>query len=49
MVLVGDEDQVDVRFGMFGDCANLDARYVHGLRRMYRRVENHIGQTRSNT
>jgi hypothetical protein len=32
MVLIGDEDQVDARFGLFGDCANLDARYVHGFR-----------------
>jgi hypothetical protein len=31
MVLVGDEAQVDARFGWFGDSANLDARYVHGL------------------
>jgi recombinational DNA repair protein RecR len=31
MVLLGDEAQVDARFGMCGDCANLDAREVHGL------------------
>ena len=29
----GDEAQVEAHFGMFGDSANLDARYVHGLRR----------------
>jgi hypothetical protein len=46
MVLVGDDDQMDARFGLFGDCANLDARYVHRLRRTYRRVKNHFGQTR---
>jgi hypothetical protein len=34
MVLLGDEAQVDARFGLFGDSANLDARLVHGLRRM---------------
>jgi hypothetical protein len=32
MVLLGDEAQVEDRFGPFGDRANLDARYVHGLR-----------------
>jgi hypothetical protein len=31
MVLRGDEAQVDARFGLFGDSANLDARYVHGF------------------
>jgi hypothetical protein len=31
MVLVGDEAQVDARFGLFGDSANLDTRYVHGF------------------
>jgi hypothetical protein len=33
MVLLGDEAQVDAPFGLFGDSANLDARWVHGLRR----------------
>jgi hypothetical protein len=32
MVLLGDEAQVDARFGPFGDSANLNARYMHGLR-----------------
>jgi hypothetical protein len=32
MVLLGEEAQVDARFGLFGDSANLDARKVHGLR-----------------
>jgi hypothetical protein len=31
MVLLGDEDQVDARFGLFRDSANLDARLVHGF------------------
>jgi hypothetical protein len=35
MVLLGDEAQVAACLGSFGDSANLDARYVHGLRRMY--------------
>ena len=33
MVLLGDEAQVEAQFGLFGDSANLDARYVHSLRR----------------
>jgi hypothetical protein len=32
MVLLGDEAEVDARFGLFEDSANLDARLVHGLR-----------------
>ena len=32
MILLGDEAQVEARFGLFGDSANLDARLVHGLR-----------------
>ena len=31
MVLVGDEAQLEPRFGLFGDSANLDARSVHGM------------------
>jgi hypothetical protein len=30
MVLLGDETQVDGRYGPFGDSANLDTRLVHG-------------------
>jgi hypothetical protein len=32
MVLQGEEAQVEARFGLFGDSANLDARELHGLR-----------------
>ena len=39
MVLLGDKDQVEARFGLFGDSANLDARSVHGLRRTYHRLK----------
>jgi hypothetical protein len=35
MGLLGDEAQVQARFGPFGDSATLDARLVHGLRRTY--------------
>jgi hypothetical protein len=31
MILLGDEAQVDARFGPFGDSANLDAGKVHGF------------------
>ena len=31
MVLLGDETQLEARFGSFGDSANLDARSVHGF------------------
>jgi hypothetical protein len=31
MVLLGDEAQVEARFGPFGDSANLDTGYVHGF------------------
>ena len=45
MVLLGDEAQLEARFGPFGDSANLDARLEHGLRRMYRRLRNRFART----
>ena len=48
MVLLGDEAQLEVRFGPFGDSANLDARLVHGLRRTYQKLRNRFGRTRWN-
>ena len=39
MVLLGDEAQLEARFGPFGDSANLDARSVHGLHRTYHRLK----------
>ena len=42
MVLLGDEAQLEARFGPFGDSANLDARSVHGLRRTYHRLRNYL-------
>jgi hypothetical protein len=45
MVLLSDEAQVEARFGLFGDSANLDIGYVHGLRRTYHRLGNHFGCT----
>jgi hypothetical protein len=38
MVILGDEAQLEARFGPFRDSANLDARSVHGLRRTYHRL-----------
>jgi hypothetical protein len=48
-VLLVDEAQVEARFGPFGDSANLEARLVHGLRRMYHRLGKHFGHTRWNS
>jgi hypothetical protein len=45
MVHLGDEAQVDTRFGSFGDSANLDARQMHGLHRTYHRLGNHFTHT----
>jgi hypothetical protein len=39
MGLLGDEAQVEARFGSFGDSATLGARLVLGLHRMYRSSE----------
>jgi hypothetical protein len=49
MVLLGDEAQLEARFGPFGASANLDARQVHNLRRKYHRLENHFGRIRWNS
>ena len=49
MVLLGDEAKVEVRFGAFGDSANLDARYVQALRRMIHRLKNYFGRSRWNS
>jgi hypothetical protein len=49
MVLLGDEPQMEARFGPFGYSANLDSRLVHGLHRTYRKLRNHFGRTRWNS
>ena len=49
MVLLGDETQLEDRFGPFADSVNLDARSVHGLRRTYHRLRNHFGRTQWNS
>jgi hypothetical protein len=48
MVLLGDEAQVEARLTLFGNSANLDARWMQGLRRTYQRLRNHFGRTRCN-
>jgi hypothetical protein len=47
--LLGDEDQVEARFGMFGDSATLDAILVLDLRRMCCRLRNSIRGTQWNS
>ena len=49
MELLGDKAQVEAHFGPFGDSANLDARWVHGLRRTYHRLRNCFGRTQWNS
>jgi hypothetical protein len=49
MELLGDVGHDEACFGPFGDSANLDTRYVHGLRRTYQRLKNHFGRTQWNS
>jgi hypothetical protein len=46
MELLDDEAQVEAHFGLFGDSANLYARYVHGLCRTYHTLRNRFRCTR---
>jgi hypothetical protein len=43
MELLDDGAQLEACFGPFGGSANLDARYVHGLRRTFHRLRNRLG------
>ena len=45
MVLLAKEAQVEARFGLFGDSANLDARYVHNLYETYHMLGNQFERT----
>jgi hypothetical protein len=47
MKLLGNEAQVEARFGPFGDSANLDE--VHRLHRTYHMLENRYGRIRWNS
>jgi hypothetical protein len=49
MVLLGDKAQVEAHLSLFGHSANLDTRWVYGLRRTYHRLKNHFGRTRWNS
>jgi hypothetical protein len=49
MVLLGDDAQVEARYGPIGDGAKPDARYVHGLSQTYHRLRNHFGHTQWNS
>jgi hypothetical protein len=40
MVILVDEAQLEARFDLFRNSANLDVRSVHGLQRTYRGLEN---------
>ena len=48
-VLLDEEAQVEARFGLFGDSANLDERWVHGLQGTYHLLGNQFGCTRWNS
>ena len=49
MVPLGDEAQEETRFGPFEDSAQLEAIYVHSLRRTYHKLVNRFGRTRWNS
>jgi hypothetical protein len=49
MGLLGDEAQVEARFGTFLDSPSLDARLVHDLGQTYRKLKNSIGGTQWNS
>jgi hypothetical protein len=49
IVLLGDEAQVEARVRSFGDCANLDTRWMHDLGRTYHRLRNDFRCTRWNS
>jgi hypothetical protein len=45
MILLGDDAQMESRFGPFGDSVSFSARKVHGLRKIYHSLKNHFGRT----
>jgi hypothetical protein len=46
MIILGKETQVEGRFDLFGDSANLDARLLYDLHGTYHILENQFGRTR---
>jgi hypothetical protein len=49
VVLLGDEVQVEARFGPFGDSANPNARWVDGLSQTNHRLRSCVGRTHWNS
>jgi len=47
-VLLDGEAHVEARFRLFGDSANLDARYLHGLHGTYHMLGNQFGALGAN-
>ena len=45
MILLGKGAEVEAQFALFGDSANLDARYVHGLHGTYHMLRNPFRRT----
>jgi hypothetical protein len=45
MVLLGDEAQMEARFGPFGNSVSFSARLVHGLLQIYHSLRNRFGRT----
>ena len=45
MIILGEEAQVEGWFDLFGDSANLDARYVHSLQGTYHMLRNPFRRT----
>jgi hypothetical protein len=49
MVLLGDEDQVEARFSLFADSANLNTILVHCLRQTYHKLRKRFDRTSWNS
>jgi hypothetical protein len=45
MELLGNMGQMEARFGLFGDCVNLNARLVQDLRQTHHTLRNQFGHT----
>jgi len=45
MVLLGQGAQVKAQFGLLGDSANLNSRYIHGLHGTYDMLRSQLGRT----
>ena len=49
MVLFVEEAQMEARFGLIRDSANLNARWVHNLHETYHMLKNQFGRIRWNS